>query len=393
MSKAYCEGCLTRKETSIYLDYNASTPIDERVLEVMIHSYREFYGNADSRTHNYGITARQAVENAREEVAALLGVRKNEVIFTSGATESNNMAILGMAEYGIEANRRHIITTAIEHKAVLDPLKHLETKGFEVEYVRPGESGRIDASDVLKRVRHDTLVVSVHHVNNETGIIQPIEEIGKGLADTDTYFHTDAVQSCGKLVDEVRALSYDFLSLTAHKMHGSQGVGALVIRRKKNKKPPIRPIIFGGGHEGGLRAGTLPVALIDGFGKACEIASNEYKSNHEAYATNKALIMESLKSSGVEYAINGEQAHCMSNTINISFLGVDSEALMIATNQYCSISNGSACTSRDYSHSHVLVAMGLSEDRLESAIRISWGADALDIQAFESLLSVVKSQQ
>jgi len=378
---------------SIYLDYNASTPIDERVLEVMIHSYREFYGNADSRTHNHGTTARQAVENAREEVAALLGVRKNEVIFTSGATESNNMAILGFAEYGMESDRRHIITTAIEHKAVLDPLKHLKSKGFDVEYVRPGESGRIDAEDVLKRVRQDTLLVSVLHVNNETGIIQPIEEIGKTLADTNTFFHTDAVQSCGKLVDEVRALTYDFLSLTAHKMHGSQGIGALVVRRKKNKKPPIRPIIFGGGHEGGLRAGTLPVALIDGFGKACEIASHEYKSNQESYATNKAMILKALKSSGVNYIINGEQAHCMNNTLNVSFLGVDSEALMIATNQYCSISNGSACTSRDYSYSHVLMAMGLSEERLESAIRLSWGADALDMQAFENLLSVVKSQQ
>jgi cysteine desulfurase len=393
MSKTYCESCQARKETSLYLDYNASTPIDERVLEVMIRSYREFYGNADSRSHDYGTTAKQAVENAREDVAALLGVRKNEVVFTSGATESNNMAILGMADYGMESGKRHIVTTAIEHKAVLDPIKYLESKGFEVDYVIPGESGRINAEEVLKRVRQDTLLVSVLHVNNETGIIQPIGEIGTALADTDTFFHTDAVQSCGKLVDEIRALSYDFLSLTAHKMHGSQGIGALVVRRKKNKKPPIRPIIFGGGHEGGLRAGTLPVALIDGFGKACEIAMGEYQANNEAYKTNKALVLDAIKSAGVAYAVNGEQAHCMDNTLNISFLGVDSEALMIASRQYCSISNGSACTSHDYSHSHVLMAMGLSEDRLESAIRLSWGRNALDRQALDSLLDIVKSQQ
>ena len=377
----------------IYLDYNASTPIDERVLDAMVFAYRNYVGNADSRTHDHGTTARREVEAARGRVAALLGVRDNEVIFTSGATESNNMAILGLADYGLSLGKKHIITTAIEHKAVLDPVKHLEEKGFEVEYIKLSGSGRIDVAELISKVRQDTLLVSVLHVNNETGVIQPVNEIGKALSETDTFFHTDAAQSCGKIVDEVKGLQYDFLSMSAHKMHGPQGVGALIVRRKKNKKPPIRPIVFGGGHEGGLRAGTLPVALIIGFGKACEIAAQEYQVNQKAYAFNKDLFLDTLKSSGVSYEINGEQTYCMSNTINISFPGIDSEALMIASRQYCSISNGSACTSRNYSHSHVLLAMGLPEERLESAVRLSWGHKLLSRQDFDNLFSVVKEQQ
>jgi len=378
---------------SLYLDYNASTPIDERVLEAMIAAYRNFFGNADSRTHDHGGAARREVEAAREHAASLLGVQKNEVVFTSGATESNNMAILGLAEHGIKSGKRHILTTAIEHKAGLDSAKSLESRGFEVECINPGESGRIDAEKLLRRVRPDTLLVSVQHVNNETGIIQPVDKIGHALAQTDTLFHTDAVQSCGKLVDEVRALQYDLLSLSAHKMYGPQGLGVLVARRKKNKRPPLRPLVFGGGHEGGLRAGTLPVALIIGLGEACRLAGQEYEANQKAYGENKSLVLEAVKSSGVSYEINGDPNFCMNNTLNISFLGLDSEALMIAAKQYCSISSGSACTSSDYSHSHVLMAMGISAERIESAVRLSWGRERLDLSAVNALLHIVKVQQ
>ena len=379
---------------SVYLDYNASTPIDDRVLDVMITSYREYYGNADSRTHDFGQKARQQVENARKQIASLLNVQSNEIVFTSGATESNNIAVLGLQEFGLANNRRHIITTAIEHKAVLEAANHLESKGFEIEVVKPNEDGRIDKEYLLSRVRADTVLVSVQHVNNETGIIQPVKEIGDALRETDTMFHIDAVQSCGKLVNEIRELQYDLLSISAHKMYGPQGIGALVLRRsKKNKRPPIQPITSGGGQEGGLRPGTLPAALIIGFGKACEIAEIEYKENLAKYKQNKQNVVNEIEKAGVGFVFNGDQRFCIDNTLNVSFPGIDSEALMISTKQYCSISNGSACTSRDYSSSYVLLAMGLPLYRTDSAVRLSWGADSIDINQLRQLLMKVRDQQ
>lgn len=376
---------------SIYLDHNASTPVDERVLEVMISTYREYYGNPDSRTHDHGNNARNQVEKAREQVASLLGVTKNEIIFTSGATESDNLAVLGLAEYGIKNNKRHIITTAIEHKAVLEPCKVLQNRGFEVDFIMPDVNGRIDAKTLLSKVRSDTLLVSVMHANNETGIIQPVQEIGDALAKTNTYFHIDAAQSCGKLVNELRSLQYDLLSMTGHKMYGPQGIGALVLRMKKYKRPPITPITYGGGHEKGLRPGTLPVALIVGLGTACEIAKKEYNKTTAQYIHTKEQIIAELQNSGVAFEINGCPRFCMPNTLNISFLGVNSEALMLATKQYCSVSNGSACTSHDYSHSHVLTAMGLSDERIESAVRISWGKNNPDTAYFKKLLDKLQT--
>lgn len=370
---------------SLYLDYNASTPVDDRVLDTMINAYKCFYGNPDSRTHDHGGNARKEVEKARGQVASLLGISKNEIIFTSGATESDNLAVLGLVEHGISTNKKHIISTSIEHKAVLEPLKQLKKLGFEIDFISPDISGQINAQELLSKVRADTLMVSVMHANNETGIIQPVQEIGKALWDTDTYFHIDAAQSCGKLVDELKNTKYDLLSLTAHKMYGPQGIGALVLRTKKYKKPPIKPIVFGGGHEGGLRPGTLPVALIAGLGKACEIAAHEHANYLATYHITKEQILKAITSSGIRFEINGNQQYCIPNTLNISFLGVDSEALMLATKQYCSISNGSACTSQDYSHSHVLTAMGLSDERIESAIRISWGKDTFDLSLFRKL--------
>ncbi|MEN3005448.1 cysteine desulfurase family protein [Dehalobacterium formicoaceticum] len=379
---------------SIYLDYNASTPIDERVLYAMIKAYRKFFGNADSRTHNHGTNALQEVEKARESVAALIGVAKNEVIFTSGSTESDNMAIQGLRDYGVETGRKHIITTSIEHKAVLDTVKHLvKHDGFEADFIDPDESGRISATQLLGKVRPDTLLVSVQHVNNETGIIQPIQEIGVALAETSTFFHADATQSCGKLVDELRSIQYDFLSLAAHKFYGPQGIGAFIMRRKNNKKPPIQPLVFGGGHENGYRPGTLPVALIIGFGVASDLAQKEYKKRLAAYKKNKQTILEAVEQIGVQHIINGDQQYCMDNTLNISFNSIDSEGLMIATKQYCSVSNGSACTSNDYSPSYVLRAMGLSDERVESAIRLSWGTEPIDPKALDEMLTFAKGMQ
>lgn len=358
----------------IYLDYNASAPIDDRVLEIMINVYKNVYGNADSRTHDYGDSARKIVEDARGHVANLLGIDKGEVFFTSGSTESNNIAIRGLQKYAEESGKKHIITSTIEHKSVLETVKSLKEEGFEVDLIDPEKDGRIDLNKLLGRVREDTLLVSLMHANNETGVIQPVKEIGDVLAEKGVLFHIDATQSCGKLVPELKDLKYNMLSLSAHKLSGPQGVGALILRKKRYKLPPVKAITYGGQQEHGIRPGTIPVALVAGLGKACELANAEYENNVKAYTENKAVVMKLIKESGFDYRINGVQEYCMPNTINISLIGVESEALMLATKQYCAISNGSACTSHDYNPSYVLVAMGLDEDRISSAIRISWGA-------------------
>lgn len=376
----------------IYLDYNASTPIDGRVLNKMIDIYRYHYGNADSRTHQFGSEANKIVETSRENVAALLGVSRGNVYFTSGSTESNNIAILGLESYGHDCGRRHIITTGIEHKSVLEPCKVLEKRGFEVEYVMPREDGRIQAEDVLKRVRKDTLLVSIMHVNNETGTIQPVEEIGETLAGSGVYFHVDASQSCGKLVEEIRTLSFDLLSVSAHKMYGPQGVGALVIKNKNGNSLDIKPIMYGGGQERGIRSGTLPVALIGGLGRAAEIISEEYKSIRACCCENLKRILNVLENSTVVYEINGDLQYNAGNTLNISFANYDSEALMLAMQETigAGISNGSACTSHNYAPSYVLQAMGLDERRIANAVRISWGRELMDEFLFQEMVNVVK---
>lgn len=375
---------------SIYLDYNASTPLDQRVLDVMIDVYQNKYGNADSRTHDYGEAARSVVENARRQAAELLEIHNDEIFFTSGATESDNIAILGLQEYAEATSKKHIITTSIEHKAVLEPLHQLEKQGFEVTYIDPDKNGRIGHEELLSKVRSDTLLVSVMHANNETGIVQPIKMIGEALSSTDTLFHIDAAQSFGKLVDELRNVKYDFLSASAHKMYGPQGVGILAIRKKRYKMPPISPIMFGGNQERGIRPGTVPTALIVGLGKACEIAANEYASNYIKYQNNKKLIIDAISSSEVNYKINGDINYAVPNTLNVSFAGVNSEALMLATRQFCAISNGSACNSSNYKPSYVLSAMGLSLDRIESAVRISWGTEKVNPDNITYLLNTVK---
>ena len=381
---------------AVYLDYNASAPIDPRVLAVMVNTYQNHVGNADSRTHDFGDDVRLITETARGEVANLLGVKKDEVFFTSGATEGNNLSILGLRLFGEAKNRKHIITSSVEHKAVLGAIEYLSENGFEVEYVDPDESGRVNPEKVISMVRPDTLLVSIMHVNNETGILQPVKGIGDYLDETETLFHIDATQSCGKLIEEIRELHYDLMSISAHKMYGPQGIGALIMRRKRYRLPPVKPIMFGGEQEHGIRPGTLPTALIAGFGEACVIAEKEAAQKNAKCHEIKKQLFELLEKSGVNYAINGDQNYCVPTTLNVSFLGVSSEALMLATKQYCGVSNGSACTSSSYSHSHVLSAMHLSDERIESAIRISWGGevDRDEVQEkFRNVLRMVKMFQ
>ena len=275
-------------------------------------------------------------------------------------------------------------------------IKHLQQLGFEVDYVDPERDGRILPEKVFGLLRKDTLLVSIMHVNNETGAVQPVQEVGDYLLDKDVFFHVDATQSFGKLVDELRFLKYDMLSMSAHKLGGPQGIGALILRKKRYKLPPVKNIMYGGPQEHGIRPGTTPVALVAGLGKACELAATEYKKNAERCCTIRNCILQLLKESGISYRINGDLQYCIHNTLNMCFDGVSSEALMLATKQYCGISNGSACNSHSYSPSYVLTAMGLPEERIESSIRVSWGP-LTDIQLVEiefgRLLEYVKSIQ
>ena len=378
---------------NVYLDFNSSAPIDRRVLDYMIDIYKNTVGNADSRTHDFGDNARKVVENARSQVARLLDINKDEVFFTSGATESNNIAIQGLKEYGLREGKKHIITTSIEHKAVLESVKAMEKDGFEVNFFDPDFSGRVSAKAVLDAVRDDTLLVSVMHVNNESGIIQPIQEIGDVLEEKGVLFHIDATQSFGKLVDELQAVKYNMLSMSAHKIGGPKGVGALVLRKHGYKLPPVKPIMYGGQQEHGIRPGTIPVALVGGLGKACEIAQIEHKQNQDKCRKIKNVLVDELKDSGLKYRFNGDQNYCIPSTMNLCIDGVSSEALMISSKQYCSVSNGSACNSNSYKPSYVLTAMGIPEEQINNSIRISWGAEeSIDeiSSSFINLLQVAK---
>ncbi len=375
---------------SVYLDYNASAPIDERVLEVMIDVYKNAIGNADSRTHNFGENARKIVENAREQIASLLNVDKGEVFFTSGSTESNNIAIQGLKEYALKTGKTHIITTTIEHKSVLETAKYMQRNGFTVDFVPPEPSGRVNEQALFDKIQKDTLLVSVMHANNETGIIQPVKEIGDFLAGKDILFHIDATQTCGKLVPEIKGLKYNMLSLSAHKLSGPQGVGALILRKKRYKLPPVKQIIFGGQQERGIRPGTIPVALVAGLGKACQLAENEYQENIQNCREIKKDILGLLNKSKLKIEVNGEPNFCMPNTLNISIKGIESEALMLSTKDFCGISNGSACSSSDYKPSYVLSSMKLDNDRISQAVRLSWGGKSDKEKILEDLTLLIK---
>jgi cysteine desulfurase len=372
-----------------YLDYNASTPIDAEVLKYMTEVYKDHFGNADSRTHLHGVEAREIVENARKQIAEVLAIEPSEIYFTSGATESSNTVILGLAEWGKKNNKTHIITTAIEHKATLEPIKKLEKEGFIADYVSPTISGIANAADIIAKITDKTLLISMQHVNNETGIIQPIKEVGEYCRKHNIYFHIDAAQSFGKLIKELQEVQYDMLSATAHKMYGPQGIGILVSKKKNYKKIPIIQHSFGGGQENGFRPGTLPVALIAGFGKAAEIAILNHDRWQEHYKKLKETAVKLLKASKLNYVINGDQKYCMDTTLSIAFPSVNSEALMIALRPICSLSNGSACTSKDYKLSYVLKAMGLSDEIASSTIRISWGKDTVDV-GMDKIIQIVK---
>lgn len=365
----------------VYLDYNATTPLDPRVFERMRPYYLDEIGNAGSRTHPYGKKARDAVETARHEVAGLLGRRPDEVVFTSGATESNNLALLGSMARGVREGRMHILATSIEHRSVLAPLEKLRASGFDVELIPVTAGGFVEPDEVRRRLRADTLLVSVMHANNETGVLQPVAEVSRILADTPIAFHVDAAQTFGKEVIELRRLDCDYLSISGHKIHGPAGIGALVIRRNPSQRLTLEPLMRGGGQERGLRPGTLPVPLIVGLGAAATLAGRESETRKRHAESLRRKLLAGL--AAVEHQINGDPARMQPHVLNVSFPGVDSEALMLALRDEMAISNGSACTSAGHEPSHVLKAMGLPPDRIESAVRVSWGpgVEAIPVEA------------
>jgi cysteine desulfurase len=355
---------------TVYLDCNATSPMEPAVAEVVQQYLLEEYGNAGSRTHEFGLRAKDAVQVARSDVADVVGASPEEVVFTSGATEANNLALLGLAEAAEGAGRRHIITSTIEHKAVLEPLEVLTQRGFEVDLISPTPGGWIDPDDVAARLRPDTFAVTVMHANNETGILQPLQEIADTLADHDAYFHTDAAQGFGKELDALRNPRIDLISVSAHKLYGPKGVGALIARRRGYHRPPLRPLMFGGGQEHGLRPGTLPVALIAGLGMAARIATRDAATRAETNRHYGKQLRDALDLLGAR--VHGDSDRCLPHVLNASVPGVDGEAALLATKGLVAISNGSACTSHSYEPSHVLTAMGLPDEAIAGALRFSW---------------------
>lgn len=354
----------------IYLDCNATTPLDPEVEIVLLRFVREEFGNAGSRTHEFGMRAKQAVQRARDQVAAVVRCQREEVIFTSGATESNNLAILGLQAHCEIAGRKHIVATAIEHKAVLEPLEHLAEHGFTITLVQPEPDGAVTAAAVADALRPDTGLVSVMHINNETGVIQPLGEIAQALATHKAFFHVDAAQGFGKRIPELQNRRIDLISISGHKIYAPKGVGSLITRRRGYERPPLTPLAFGGGQERGLRPGTLPVALIVALGQAAELAARDaVKRNALCAAIKQEALAAFAKVGGVP---TGDAAKSLPSTLNIAVPGLDSEAVMLALKDLVAISNGSACTSQNYTASHVLTAMGLSEDQVKGALRFSW---------------------
>lgn len=354
----------------IYLDCNATAPIEPKVRDAVFHWMAEEIGNAGSRTHEYGLQAKRAIQHSRDQVSKVVDAAAEEVIFTSGATESNNLAILGLAEHGLETSRRHIVSTAIEHKAVLEPLEALEARGFTVTLVPPNQNGEVSASAIKDALRPDTLLVSVMHANNETGSLQPIQEIAESIKDHHAFIHVDAAQGYGKDLGALRNERIDLISVSGHKIYGPLGIGALIARRRHFKRPPLKAIMYGGGQERGLRPGTLPVPLIVGLGIAAETALKNQAARQQRCYDIRQQALAALEPLGIQLHSNPD--HTLPHVMNFSVPGVDSEAVMLALKDIVAISNGSACTSQSYTPSHVLAAMGLPDEDISGAIRISW---------------------
>lgn len=354
----------------IYMDYHATTPVDPRVVQTMLPYFTEHFGNAASRTHAYGWQAEAAVENARDTIGGLIGASGKEIVITSGATESNNLAIKGVAEF-YQSKGNHIVTSTIEHKAVLDSCKRLETQGFSVTYVKAGKDGLVDPDEISAAITDKTILVSVMLANNEVGTVQPIAALGQITRARGILLHCDAVQGVGKVPFNVDEMNVDLASLTAHKMYGPKGVGALYVRRSK-PRVRIAAQMDGGGHERGMRSGTLNVPGIVGFAKACEIMQTEGAAESQRILALRERLHQKIISELDEVVLNGHAEKRLPGNLNLSFSFVEGEGLMMAIKDVA-VSSGSACTSASLEPSYVLRSMGLDEDMAHSSIRFGLG--------------------
>ena len=355
-------------KTPVYLDYAATTPVDKRVAEKMIPYLTETFGNPASNSHAFGWTAEEAVEKARADIAALINADPKEIVFTSGATESDNLAIKGAANF-YKTKGKHLITVKTEHKAVLDTMRELERQGFEVTYLGVQENGLIDLEELKAAIRDDTILISVMWVNNEIGVVQDIPAIGEICRERKIIFHVDAAQACGKVPVDVEAAKIDLLSMSGHKVYGPKGIGALYVRRKPRVR--LEAQMHGGGHERGFRSGTLPTHQIVGMGEAFRIAKEELAQDTAHYLKLRDIFLKGIE--GIEEVyINGDLEHRAPNNLNVSFNFVEGESLIMAVKELA-VSSGSACTSASLEPSYVLRALGRNDELAHSSLRITFG--------------------
>ena len=373
----------------IFMDNHSTTAVDLRVVHAMLPFFTNHYGNAASRNHVFGWTAEAAVENARGQIAALIGGDAKEIVFTSGATEANNLAIKGAASF-YKKQGNHIITVETEHKSVLDTCKRLQREGFEVTYLTPQKDGLVTPKMITDAMTDKTIIVSIMLANNEIGVVQPINEIGAAIKarNPKTLFHTDAVQGAGKIPFDVEAAKVDLVALTAHKMYGPKGIGALWVRRKPRVR--IDPIIDGGGHERGMRSGTLPVPMIVGFGKAAEIAKAEMADEAVRLEALRTRLYKGITSKLTETYVNGSMEHRLPGNLNISFAFVEGESLLMALKDVA-VSSGSACTSASLEPSYVLRALGVGDELAHTSIRFGIGRFNTEAEVDYVIDIVVKS--
>jgi cysteine desulfurase len=357
-------------KTPIYMDYHATTPLDPRVLDAMLPYFREKFGNAASRNHAFGWEAEQAVEKARKQIAELIGASPKEIVFTSGATESDNLAIKGVAEMYAERGN-HIITVTTEHKAVLDTCKRLSKHGCEVTFLRVQPDGLIDLDELRAAITDKTILISVMHANNEIGVLQPVREIGRIARERGVLFHTDGTQAAGKVPVNVNDDNIDIMSLSGHKIYGPKGVGALYVRRK-NPRVQLTAQMDGGGHERGMRSGTLNVPGIVGLGEACAICQREMAEETARLGALRDRLKDKLFAELDEIYINGTMEHRLANNLNVSFAYVEGESLLMGINDVA-VSSGSACTSATLEPSYVLKALGVGDDLAHTSIRFGLG--------------------
>lgn len=372
-----------------YLDYQATTPMDVEALDAMLPYFREAFGNAHSGDHPFATEASEAIERARHQVAALIGAQAREIVFTSGATEANNLLIAGAARSARQSGRNRVITSATEHKSVLEVLASLAREGFEAVVLPVESDGLIDLDLLASSIDERTALVSIMAANNEIGVLQPIAEIGRLCREAGATFHTDAAQAAGKIALSVGPMNVDLMSLSAHKVYGPKGIGAAYIRRGLAPRPS--PIAWGGGQEGGLRPGTLPTPLCVGFGAACEIAARSMPTEPQELRRLRNRFLSHLEGAKLAFSVNGTMSDRLPGNLNVSFKGVDAEALLMTLRSTVAAASGSACTAHALEPSYVVEALGFGRERAESAVRFGFGRPTTDAEVDAAAEAVIQA--